>query len=132
MESQTEYKIGVMYMEQIKPRALVFGCTGQDASYMCELLLEKGYDVHATMRRSSTPNTSNVNKIISSVTTYLMDLSDATSINKVISEVKPDIMFCLAAQSDVRASYDIPLYTEDVTGVGFGRILEAEIGRAHV
>ena len=125
MESQTEYKIGVMYMEQIKPRALVFGCTGQDASYMCELLLEKGYDVHATMRRSSTPNTSNVNKIISSVTTYLMDLSDATSINKVISEVKPDIMFCLAAQSDVRASYDIPLYTEDVTGVGFGRILEA-------
>jgi GDPmannose 4,6-dehydratase len=125
MESQTEYKIGVMYMEQIKPRALVFGLTGQDASYMCELLLEKGYEVHGTMRRSSTPNTSNVNKIISSINTHLMDLSDATSINKVISEVKPDLMFCLAAQSDVRASYDIPLYTEDVTGVGFGRILEA-------
>ena len=125
MESQTEYKIGVMYMEQIKPRALVFGLTGQDASYMCELLLEKGYEVHGTMRRSSTPNTSNVNKIISSIYTHLMDLSDATSINKVISEVKPDLMFCLAAQSDVRASYDIPLYTEDVTGVGFGRILEA-------
>lgn len=108
-----------------KQKALVFGLTGQDASYMCELLIEKGYEVHGTMRRSSTPNTSNVNKIISSIHTHLMDLSDATSVNRVISEVKPDIMFCLAAQSDVRASYDIPLYTEDVTGLGFGRILEA-------
>jgi GDPmannose 4,6-dehydratase len=108
-----------------KKKALVFGLTGQDASYMCELLLEKGYEVHGTMRRSSTPNTSNVNKIISSITTHLMDLSDATSVNNVIAKVKPDIMFCLAAQSDVRASYDIPLYTEDVTGLGFGRILEA-------
>jgi len=108
-----------------KPIALVTGLTGQDGSYMCELLLEKGYGVHGTMRRSATPNTSNVNKIISSIHTHLMDLSDATSVNKVISEVKPDLMFCLAAQSDVRASYDIPLYTEDVTGVGFGRILEA-------
>ena len=87
----------VVYANQ-KPRALVFGLTGQDASYMCELLLEKGYEVHGTMRRSSTPNTSNVNKIISSINTHLMDLSDATSINKVISEVKPDLMFCLAAQ----------------------------------
>ena len=108
-----------------KPRALVFGLTGQDASYMIEILLEKGYEVHGTMRRSSTPNTQNVNKIISSITTHLMDLSDATSVNNVISKVKPDLMFCLAAQSDVRASYDIPLYTEDVTGLGFGRILEA-------
>ena len=108
-----------------KPKALVFGLTGQDASYMIELLLERGYEVHGTMRRSSTPNTSNVNKIISSITTHLADLSDATSINSVVSKVKPDLVFCLAAQSDVRASYDIPLYTEDVTGVGFGRILEA-------
>lgn len=108
-----------------KSKALVFGITGQDASYMVELLLEKGYEVHGTMRRSSTPNTSNVNKIISSIHTHLMDLSDATSVNKVVSEVKPDLVFCLAAQSDVRASYDIPLYTEDVTGLGFGRILEA-------
>ncbi len=108
-----------------KQKALVFGLTGQDASYMCEILIEKGYEVHGTMRRSSTPNTANVNKIISSIKTHLMDLADATSVNKVISEVKPDLMFCLAAQSDVRASYDIPLYTEDITGLGFGRILEA-------
>ena len=112
-------------LEGIKPKALVFGLTGQDASYMCELLLEKGWEVHGTMRRSSTPNTSNVNKIISSIHTHLMDLADATSVNRVVSEVKPELMFCLAAQSDVRASYDIPLYTEDITGVGFGRILEA-------
>lgn len=109
-----------------KPKALVFGCTGQDASYMLELLIDSGlYEVHGTMRRSSTPNTANVNKIISSIHTHLMDLADATSVNKVISEVRPDLIFCLAAQSDVRASYDIPLYTEDVTGLGFGRILEA-------
>lgn len=109
----------------LPPKVLVTGITGQDSSYMCELLLEKGYEVHGTMRRSSTPNTSNVNKIISTIKTHLMDLSDATSINKVISEVKPDLIFCLAAQSDVRASYDIPEYTLDVTGLGFGRILEA-------
>ncbi len=109
----------------MKPKALVTGLTGQDGSYMCELLLEKGYEVHGTMRRSATPNTSNVNKIISTIHTHLMDLSDATSIINVIEEVRPDLIFCLAAQSDVRASYDIPLYTEDVTGLGFGRILEA-------
>lgn len=108
-----------------KTKVLVTGITGQDGSYMCDLLLEKGYEVHGTMRRSSTPNTANVNRIISSIHTHLMDLTDATSVNRVISEVKPDIVFNLAAQSDVRASYDIPVYTEDATGLGFGRILEA-------
>lgn len=108
-----------------KQKVLVTGITGQDGSYMCEILLEKGYEVHGTMRRSSSPNTKRISEIISSVHTHLMDLSDATSINKVISEVKPDIIFNLAAQSDVRASYDIPLYTEDVTGLGVGRLLEA-------
>ncbi len=79
---------------KIKPVALVFGLTGQDASYMIELLLEKGYEVHGTMRRSSTPNTSNVNKIITSITTHLADLADATSIQNVVSKVKPDLVFC--------------------------------------
>lgn len=106
-------------------KVLITGITGQDGSYMADLCLEKGHEVHGTMRRSSTPNTSNVNKIISSITTHLMDLTDATSINNVIGKVKPDIIFNLAAQSDVRASYDIPVYTEDATGLGFGRILEA-------
>lgn len=107
-------------------KVLLTGLTGQDSSYMAEILLDKGiYEVHGTMRRSSSPNTKRISEIISKVHTHLMDLSDATSINKVISEIKPDIIFNLAAQSDVRASYDIPLYTEDVTGLGFGRILEA-------
>ena len=106
-------------------RALVFGLTGQDGSYMCELLLEKGWEVHGTMRRSSFSNTERVSQIIKNIHTHLMDLSDASSVSKVIAEVKPDLIFCLAAQSDVRASYEIPLYTGDVTGLGFTRILEA-------
>ena len=108
-----------------KQRALVFGLTGQDGSYMAELLLEKGYEVHGTMRRSSNPNTQRISQIIKSVHTHLADLSDGLSITNVISKVKPDLIFNLAAQSDVRAAYDIPLYTGDVTGLGFTRIVEA-------
>lgn len=107
------------------PKALVTGLTGQDGSYMCEILLREGYEVHGTMRRSSSPNVKRVSEIISKVHTHLMDLSDASSVAKVIAEVKPDLIFCLAAQSDVRASYEIPEYTGDVTGMGFTRILEA-------
>lgn len=106
-------------------KVLITGLTGQDGSYMAELCLEKGHEVHGTMRRSSSPNTKRISQIISSVHTHLMDLTDATSINRVIAEVKPDIIFNLAAQSDVRASYDIPLYTIDATGVGPARIYEA-------
>lgn len=106
-------------------KALVTGITGQDGSYMCEILLNHGYEVHGTMRRSSSPNTQRITEIIKSVHTHLMDLTDSSSINKVISEVKPDIIFNLAAQSDVRASYDIPEYTIEATGVGVLRLLEA-------
>jgi len=106
-------------------KILITGLTGQDGSYMAEICLAKGHEVHGTMRRSSSPNSQRISEIIKSVHTHLMDLSDATSITRVISEVKPDIIFNLAAQSDVRASYDIPVYTEDVTGLGFGRIIEA-------
>lgn len=108
-----------------RPVALVTGITGQDGSYMVEILLSKGYEVHGTMRRSSSPNTKRITETIKSVNTHLMDLSDSSSVNSVIAKVKPDLIFCLAAQSDVRASYDIPEYTGDVTGLGFTRILEA-------
>ncbi len=111
-------------MEKNK-RVLITGLTGQDGSYMAELCLEKGWEVHGTFRRASNPNTQRISQIIKQVHTHLMDLSDASSINKVIAEVKPDLIFNLAAQSDVRAAYDIPLYTGDVTGLGFTRILEA-------
>jgi len=105
--------------------ALVFGATGQDGSYMCELLLEKGWEVHGTIRRSATPNTKNITQILKRITTHLADLQDANSISNVIAKVQPNLIFNLAAMSDVRASYDIPLYTGDVTGLGFARILEA-------
>ncbi len=105
--------------------ALVTGATGQDSSYMIEILLEKGWEVHGTIRRSSSPNTQRITETIKKIHPHLMDLSDASSVSKVIAEVKPDVLFNLAAQSDVRAAYDIPLYTGDVTGLGFTRILEA-------
>lgn len=106
-------------------KALVTGCTGQDGSYMCELLLEKGYEVHGIIRRSATPNTKNITEILSKIYTHLGDLADASSIAKIVHDVKPDLVFNLGAQSDVRASYDIPLYTSDITGLGFARLLEA-------
>lgn len=113
-------------METKKQIVLVTGATGQDSSYMIELLLEKGiYEVHGTIRRASNPNPEVKTKILKSITTHLMDLTDASSINRVIAKVKPDIIFNLAAQSDVRAAYDIPEYTGDATGLGFTRILEA-------
>lgn len=105
--------------------ALVTGATGQDSSYMIEILLREGWTVHGTIRRASSPNTQRITETIKSIKPHLMDLSDASSVNKVIAEVKPDVLFNLAAQSDVRAAYDIPLYTGDVTGLGFTRILEA-------
>jgi len=106
-------------------KVLITGLGGQDGSYMAELCLAKGHEVHGTMRRASNPNSQRISEIIKQVHTHLMDLSDASSVSKVIAEVKPDIIFNLGAQSDVRAAYDIPLYTGDVTGLGFTRILEA-------
>jgi GDPmannose 4,6-dehydratase len=106
-------------------KALVTGVTGQDGSYMAELLLEKGWEVHGTIRRSATPNTKNITQILGKIKLHLMDLSDASSVSRVIADVRPDIVFNFAAMSDVRVSYDIPQYTGDVTGLGFTRILEA-------
>lgn len=112
-------------MESNKKVALVTGCTGQDGSYMCEILLDAGYEVHGVIRRSSTPNTKNISHLLKRISTHLGDMADAAAISNIIAKVKPDLVFNLAAQSDVRAAYDIPLYTGDVTGLGFTRILEA-------
>jgi GDPmannose 4,6-dehydratase len=112
--------------ENKKQVVLVTGLTGQDSSYLIDILLEKGiYEIHGTMRRSSSPNYQRVTETIKKIKTHLMDLTDASSVENVISKVKPDIIFNLAAQSDVRAAYDIPLYTGEATGLGFARILEA-------
>ncbi|MBI5421085.1 MAG: GDP-mannose 4,6-dehydratase [Parcubacteria group bacterium] len=113
-------------------KAFIFGITGQDGSYLTELLLEKGYEVHGLIRRSSTFNTSRLEHIYQDphvehpkLSLHYGDLSDAGNIRKLIFEVQPDEVYNLAAQSHVRVSFDIPEYTADITGLGALRILEA-------
>jgi GDPmannose 4,6-dehydratase len=113
-------------------RALVTGITGQDGSYLADLLLAKGYEVHGIIRRASTFNTSRIDHLyadphINGVRLFLHygDLSDSVNLVKLIYELKPDEIYHLAAQSHVRVSFDIPEYTSDVTGLGTIRILEA-------
>jgi GDPmannose 4,6-dehydratase len=112
--------------------ALITGITGQDGSYLAELLLEKGYDVHGIIRRSSTFNTSRIDHIFQDpheshkrLSLHYGDLSDASNISRLIEKIKPDEIYHLAAQSHVRVSFDIPEYTGDVTGLGTLRILDA-------
>ncbi|HWH91395.1 MAG TPA: GDP-mannose 4,6-dehydratase, partial [Candidatus Binatia bacterium] len=113
-------------------RALITGITGQDGSYLAELLLDKGYEVHGIIRRASTFNTSRIDHLyadphVNGVRLFLHygDLSDSVSLVKLLYELKPDEIYHLGAQSHVRVSFDIPEYTADVTGVGTIRILEA-------
>jgi GDPmannose 4,6-dehydratase len=112
--------------------ALITGITGQDGSYLAELLLEKGYAVHGIIRRASTFNTKRIDHLyrdphINGVRLFLHygDLSDGSNISRIIEKVKPDEIYNLAAQSHVRVSFDIPEYTGDVTGLGTIRLLDA-------
>ncbi len=107
--------------------ALVTGITGQDGSYLAELLLEKGYCVHGLVRRSSSSNLSRIHHLLndSRLSLHEGDLSDASSLDRLISEVQPDEMYNLAAMSDVKVSFEIPEYTADVDGLGVIRLLEA-------
>lgn len=113
-------------------RALITGITGQDGSYLADLLLEKGYEVHGIIRRASTFNTSRIDHLyedahINGVRLFLHhgDLSDSVNLVKLLYELKPDEVYHLAAQSHVRISFEIPEYTADVTAVGAIRLLEA-------
>lgn len=105
--------------------ALITGINGQDGSYMAELLLEKGYEVHGLIRRSSAGNTRRIDHILSKITLHYGDLSDVNNLVKVLQEVKPDEIYNFAAMSQVRISYEIPSYTGDITGLGFARLIEA-------
>ena len=116
----------------MKKIALITGITGQDGSYLSELLLEKGYDVHGIIRRSSTFNTSRIDHIFQDpheshkrLTLHYGDLTDASNISRLIEKIKPNEIYNLAAQSHVRVSFDIPEYTGDVTALGTLRILDA-------
>ena len=106
-------------------KALITGITGQDGSYLAELLLDKGYEVHGIVRRSSVPTTSRIDHIIDKLHIHEGDLSDSTSIVRVVKEVEPDEIYNLAAQSHVQVSFDAAEYTGDVDAIGVLRILEA-------
>lgn len=106
-------------------KALITGITGQDGSYMAELLLEKGYEVHGLVRRSSAGNTRRIDHILDKITLHIGDLSDVNNLVKVLQEVKPDEIYNFAAMSQVRLSYEIPAYTGAVTGLGFAHLIEA-------
>ncbi|TWU09629.1 GDP-mannose 4,6-dehydratase [Symmachiella macrocystis] len=110
--------------------ALITGITGQDGSYLAELLVSKGYEVHGLIRRSSTTTTGRIAHLMDaapgpgSVELHYGDLSDSIGLNTLILDIEPDEIYNLAAQSHVRVSFDKPLYTMDITGVGALRILE--------
>lgn len=111
--------------------ALITGITGQDGSYLAELLLEKGYTVVGVIRRASTFNTSRIDHIYQDpheeppLKLVYGDLNDASSLNQILRDVRPDEIYNLGAQSHVRVSFDIPEYTAEVTGLGTLRLLEA-------
>lgn len=111
--------------------ACITGITGQTGSYLCDLLLEKGYKVYGVKRRSSSFNTERLDHVYtdphidSKLELVYGDLSDYSSLSSLVSDVKPDLFFNLAAQSHVRVSFDIPEYTMDITGTGVIRTLEA-------
>jgi len=107
------------------PKALITGITGQDGSYLAELLLEKGYDVHGLVRRVSTFNTQRIDHIRERISLHYGDLVDSSSLRQVVEKVEPDEVYHLAAQSHVRVSFDQPEYTTDVTATGTLRLLEA-------
>jgi GDPmannose 4,6-dehydratase len=107
--------------------ALITGINGQDGSYLSEFLLEKGYEVHGTLKRNSVSEnqTSRLDKVYDKVKLHYADLTDLSSLISVIQKVNPDELYNLAAQSHVRISFDQPLYTANVTGVGSLNLLEA-------
>ena len=108
-------------------KALITGITGQDGSYLAEFLLEKGYEVHGIARRASISNTARIDHLLekNAITLHDGDLSDSSSLIRIIGEVKPDEIYNLAAQSHVQVSFDVPEYSGDVDAIGVLRVLEA-------
>ena len=105
-------------------RALITGITGQDGSYLAELLLEKGYEVHGMTRRASLPNTDRIAHLLDKITLHDGDLSDSSSIIRILRLVQPEEVYNLAAQSHVQVSFDVPEYSGDVDALGVLRLLE--------
>ena len=106
-------------------KALITGITGQDGSYLAEFLLEKGYEVHGITRRASISNTARIDHLMGRIKLHDGDLTDSSSLIRIIGQVKPDEIYNLAAQSHVQVSFDVPEYSGDVDALGVLRILEA-------
>jgi GDPmannose 4,6-dehydratase len=106
-------------------KALITGITGQDGSYLAEFLLEKGYEVHGIIRRSSSINTRRIDHIYNSIKLHYGDLTDSTNLVRIIQQVQPDEIYNLGAQSHVKVSFEMPEYTGMVDGLGTLRILES-------
>lgn len=118
-------------------KALITGITGQDGSYLCELLLEKGYEVHGIVRRSSSFNRGRIEHLIQNADAcgdrlhlHYGDMTDSSSLNRILEHTGPDEVYNLAAQSHVKISFDLPEYTGDVDALGVARLLDAirEVG----
>jgi len=109
----------------MRKTALVTGITGQDGSYLAELLLEKGYVVHGIIRRSSSFNTARIDHIFDKVNLHYGDMVDSSNLSAIMAKVRPDEVYNLAAQSHVKVSFEEPEYTAQADGVGTLRILEA-------
>ena len=106
-------------------KALITGVTGQDGSYLAELLVSKGYEVHGVVRRISQPNFSNLAAVLDRISLHTGDMTDGASISRIVSLVRPDEIYNLAAMSQVRDSYDHPEVTQDINAGGLLRIMEA-------
>lgn len=109
----------------MKKTACLLGITGQDGSYLAELLLDKGYEVHGVIRRSSSFNTERINHIFNKLKLHYGDVSDPISINNIVESIKPDELYNLAAQSHVQVSFEVPYYTGQVDALGTLNLLEA-------
>ena len=111
----------------MKKKALITGITGQDGSYLAELLISKGYEVHGLIRRSSLIKTDRIDHLFDhkNLNLHYGDMTDDLSIFKIISTIKPDEIYNLAAQSHVKVSFELPLYTANADALGSLRILES-------
>jgi GDPmannose 4,6-dehydratase len=108
-----------------KRKAFITGITGQDGSYLAELLLEKGYAVYSMVRRSSSFNTARIDHIFSDIELVFGDLADGSVLNQLMRTIRPDEVYNLGAQSHVRVSFDIPEYSADIAAIGTLRLLDA-------
>ena len=111
-------------------KAFITGATGQDGSYLAEFLLQKGYEVHATIRRSSIFNTQRIDHLLTEKNFYTHwgDLSDSSNLNRLLKQIEPNEVYNLGAQSHVGVSFEVPEYTAEVDGIGTIRLLDSISG----